>query len=429
MLVMGAAEFTSILNDLRSKFIDTYGEDDNDIVYFFAPGRVNFIGDHIDYCGGKVLPAAIGCGTYLAGRLKAGNKASQGGGAQSIAMHSVNNSDAEHLVKIDPTNIQHSEEDAWANYPKGILLEYTKMGYKLPELELIYWGNMPIGSALSSSSSILLVTDLAMQHFCKHRHDEDDTINRKKSALLCHTSEVSFNKVNCGTMDQAAVALGKKDKAMLLDCSNLDCQYITPNWGDYQLLIINSNKPRNLAETAYNERREEANKCTELAKEKLSDNPPDNLCSIPPEAHEGVLEFIKSHPQGGELLYKRARHILSESNRVLRAAEVLTSRESDNSAILEFAELLNASHKSLRHDYEVTGHELDTLVDVSMQHPQVIGARMTGGGFTGCTLTLVEKQAVDNYKEYISEEYKKITGLECGFVDATPADGVRRIYS
>lgn len=421
---------TKYLTELQHKFIEIYGKDNNnnnEIVYFFAPGRVNFIGDHIDYCGGKVLPAAIECGTYLAARVKSQP-------SDCISMHSVNNSDAQHIIEVTINNILYSDEYVWSNYPKGVLLEYANLGLELPSLELLYWGNMPIGSALSSSSSILLVTDLAMQHFCNYRHDDDDITNRKKSALLCHHSEVSFNKINCGTMDQAAVALGKKNQAMLLDCSDLSCQYITPNWGDYKLLIINSNKPRNLAETAYNERREQANKCTELAREwaeheSAPDNPLSNLCSIKAELHQELLEFIKGHPQGGELLHKRARHILSESNRVIQAATALTGENDGKKNILLFADLLNASQKSLRYDYEVTGPELDTLVDESMKHPGVIGARMTGGGFTGCTLTLVDKNSIASYKEHISKEYHKITGLECGFVDATPADGVRQLIN
>ncbi len=421
------------ISDLQDKFTEIYGAPNkpSDIFYFFAPGRVNFIGDHIDYCGGKVLPAAIECGTYLAARIKPQQDA-------DISMHSVNNSDAQHIIKVTINDIRHNDEDLWANYPKGVMLEYSKLAIELPSLELLYWGNMPIGSALSSSSSILLATDLALQYFCKHKHDADDIINRKKSALLCHRSEVSFNKVNCGTMDQAAVALGKKDKAMLLDCSSLECQYITPNWGNYKLLIINSNKPRNLAETAYNERREQANKVTELAQEffaqdkfaadNITDNPsysppynpPGNLCSIKPELHQEVLEFIQT--QGGELIHKRARHLLSESRRVEQAVEPLSAGD-----MATFADLLNASQRSLRYDYEVTGYELDTLVDESMKHSGVIGARMTGGGFTGCTLTLVEEQSVADYKEYISKAYHKLTGLECDFVDATPADGVRQL--
>ncbi len=408
----------------------------NDAIrYFFAPGRVNLMGDHIDYCGGKVLPAAISAGTYVAARLMPAlmepadmNEGMNEGAYNfenssptcnyshplSVVMHSANKQEK---VRVALDDITYDPKHGWANYPKGVLLEYQKLGIKLREMELLYWGNMPIGSSLSSSSSILLATAMAVQSMHNFRHEEDDNANRIATALLCHRSEVSFNKVNCGTMDQGAVALGKKDRVMLLDCQTLDCDYITPNWGDYKLLIVNSSKPRNLAETAYNQRRAESSECLSLVKDKFKVN---NLCDIPADKHSQVLDIIQLN--GNETLHKRARHILSETQRVNDAVVALTTGDMNS-----FAELLNQSHSSLRYDYEVSGYELDTLVDESVKHPAVLGARMTGGGFTGCILALVAKDGVDEYVEQIKKMYKEKTSLDATILDATPYDGAREL--
>ena len=439
----------SNIQQVQEKFVEAFpyssangdSSSTNDTIrYFFAPGRVNLMGDHIDYCGGKVLPAAISAGTYVAARpvpppalmesaemhegMNEGAHYSENSSPTcnyshplSIVMHSTNKQEK---VRVALDDIVYDPKNGWANYPKGVLLEYQKLGVKLREMELLYWGNMPIGSSLSSSSSILLATAMAVQSMHNFRHEEDDNANRIATALLCHRSEVSFNKVNCGTMDQGAVVLGKKDKVMLLDCQTLQtlkCDYITPCWGDYKLLIVNSGKPRNLAETAYNQRRAESSECLNLVKDKFKVN---NLCDIPADKHSQVLDVVQQ--QGNETLHKRARHILSETQRVNDAVTALTT--GDMSC---FAELLNQSHSSLRYDYEVSGYELDTLVDESVKHPAVLGARMTGGGFTGCILALVAKDGVDEYVKQIKKTYKEKTSLDATLLDATPCDGAREL--
>ena len=403
--------------------------------YFFAPGRVNLMGDHIDYCGGKVLPATISAGTYVAARIVPAlmESAEMDEGMDdpenssptcnyshplSVVMHSANKQASKQGgVRAALDDITYDPKHGWANYPKGVLLEYQKLGIKLREMELLYWGNMPIGSSLSSSSSILLATAMAVQSMHNFRHEEDDNANRIATALLCHRSEVSFNKVNCGTMDQGAVALGRKDRVMLLNCQTLECDYITPHWGDYKLLIVNSGKPRNLTETAYNQRRAESSECLSLVKDKFKVN---NLCDIPTDKHSQVLDIVRRN--GNETLHKRARHILSETQRVNDAVAALTTGDMSS-----FAELLNQSHSSLRYDYEVSGYELDILVDESVKHPAVLGARMTGGGFTGCILALVAKDGIDEYVEQIKKMYKEKTSLEATILDATPCDGAREL--
>lgn len=386
---------------------------DNGLKYFFAPGRVNLMGDHIDYCGGKVLPATIACGTYLAARLRPEDDG-------MLYLHSLNENQPTGTIKLDLAQLVYDKNNGWSNYPQGVITEYQKLGVRVPALEMLYQGNMPIGSALSSSSSILLATAFAIQHLCSFHHSDDDIANRQLTALLCHSSEVGFNHLNCGTMDQAAVALGSKDKVMWLNCATFECEYITPKWGDYRLLIINSAKPRNLTETAYNQRYQEATRCLDLVKDKFGIS---NLCDLNPANYDEALALIK-HQGGNEgaLLHKRARHILSETTRVGEAAQFLATGN-----MAKFASILNASHESLRNDYEVTGYELDALVDYSMEHPAVIGARMTGGGFTGCTLSLVKEDAIDDYKAYIKHSYHSKTGLTPTFIAATPVDGVMHL--
>ena len=399
---------------LTQEFSEVYGGDTADLSVFFAPGRVNFMGDHIDYCGGKVLPAAIKFGTYLAVRKKAQPATASEPG---LHFHSINNHKPATTRTFDASKIAYAKQNGWANYPLGVISEYQKLSADIPAAEFLFYGNMPSGAALSSSASVLLVTAFAVQHLADFRHHEDDYDNRRDCAFLCHRSEVGFNKLNCGTMDQAAVALGREGHALLLDCVTLDCEYIKPNWGDYRLLIVNSAKPRQLQNTAYNERREEANRCLELVHREFA---VENLCDLASEDYDEALKLIQDN--GDPVLHKRARHILSETARVGVAAECLASGD-----MQKFGELLNLSHESLRHDYEVTGLELNTLVDGSRAHEAVIGARMTGGGFTGCTLTLVQKDAVADYQEYIKKLYNEKTSLNASFVPADPGAGVERL--
>ena len=394
---------------LKQDFANIYGSTAG-LNFFFAPGRANFMGDHIDYCGGKVLPAALSCGTYLAARVRPSDDG-------YLYLSSLNGHEPTGTGRFDLASLTYDETNGWTNYPQGVVAEYQKLGVKPPALELLYKGNMPIGSALSSSSSILLATAFAIQYLCDFRHEEEDIVNRRETAFLCHRSENGFNGLNCGTMDQATVALAKEGYLLWLDCVNLECEYIQPDWGDHRILVVNSISPRNLLETAYNERRSEASKCLDILQGKYKIR---NLCDLDEPKYEEALELIES--KGDRILQRRARHIFTESARVEQSVACLKEGR-----ITEFGKLLSASHSSLKDDYEVAGKAADELVDISMKHPEVIGARMTGGGFTGCTLTLVAQAAIKDYELYITDTYKKLNKNTPLFIDATPSTGVMRI--
>ena len=366
---------------------------------FFSPGRVNLMGDHIDYCGGEVLPAAIHLGNYFAACLN---------GTNQVRMHSCHFNETREFSLAD---IRYEQEVAWANYPKGVFFEYQKLGVEPPGMNIVCKGDLPIGSALSSSASILVGTAVIIQSLSGYRHHRDEKINRKETALLCHRAETRFNGLQCGIMDQAAVAFGRKNKVMHLDCANLACEYLDFQLGDASLLILNSGKPRRLTESKYNQRKMEADRALALIQKDIEI---DNLCSIKPEQHQQALDLLKED----ELLVKRAHHILSENLRVEKTRAALLKRD-----MTAFGRLLNESHDSLKRNYAVTGKELDTLVYESRKFSGVLGARMTGAGFSGCALTLIQKEEIDTYKEFIRPIYKKRCKLDVEIISMQCAAG------
>ena len=371
--------------------------------FFFSPGRVNLMGDHIDYCGGKVLPAAIHLGNYFAACLN---------GTNQIHMYS---SHFNEMKAFSLTNIHYEKKAVWANYPKGVFFEYQKLGIELPGMNIICKGDLPIGSALSSSASILVGTAIVIQNLSGYRHDMDENANRKKTARLCHRAEVNFNGLQCGIMDQAAAALGRKNKVMHLDCTNLMCEYLDFQLGNNNLLILNSGKSRQLTESKYNRRKMEADKALKRIQKEISI---DNLCSLETAQQQQALALLERN----EVLSNRARHIMSENLRVEKARAALLKND-----IAAFGQLLNESHDSLKHDYAVTGKELDTLVYESRKFPGVLGARMTGAGFSGCTLTLIQKEAARAYEEFILPIYKQKCGLNAQIITMQCAAGAGEI--
>lgn len=362
---------------------------------FFAPGRINLIGEHIDYNGGFVLPAAISLGTSLQITV---NTESEN--------YSLSSDISENPFYINISkSIVYDKKDDWANYVKAVIWTLQQKNIELPlGLVLNYHTNLPLSSGLSSSACIEVLTAFALREMAGCPTD------RTTLALEMQFAENEFMGVPCGIMDQFAIANGKKDHAILLDCSTLKYEYVPIQLQDYQLVILNSNQPRKLVESKYHERKSEC----EAALAILQQHKPDlkNLCS----ASETDLVFLEKTP----VLQQRARHCITEQQRVLESVKAL----SDNN-FLYFGQLLNASHASLRHDYDVTGSVLDALVDAAQATEGCIGARMTGAGFGGCAIALVKKTNFSAFSKNVKKVYKAQTKLKTTIYKAEIIDGVK----
>lgn len=383
------------INPLKDAFEAEYGLSDQPMHCFFAPGRVNLIGEHIDYNGGFVFPAALSLGVYGILRFRSD---------EVIQLKSMNTS---LKVSVDLNNpILYSGDDGWANYPKGVIKALRDYGHSIRGCEILFSGNLPDGAGLSSSAAILVLTAFMLRYA-----SGDHRIDCVNLAQFCQKVENEFIKVNCGIMDQFAVAMGRQDYAMLLDCENLSYKYIPFVLGNYRLVIMNTNKRRELAESKYNQRRGECEQAVELIRKHRS---VPNLCQALVTDVEAYIEDL--------LLRRRAMHVISENNRVLEATELLAQGD-----LIGFGRLMTQSHLSLKNDYEVTGFELDSIVDHALKSPGCIGARMTGAGFGGCAIALVELQKLEDFKLAVHEGYCKTTGLTPDFYVASIADGVKRL--
>ena len=347
---------------------------------FFAPGRVNLIGDHTDYSGGMVMPAAIQYGTYLAIKLIPG---------KSINFSSKTFTE-KLFVDIDKIHIR---TNTWVDYPLGVLVQMAKKGLKLHGMELSYYGDIPSGAGLSSSASIEMATAFAINELFSLN------INLVELALLSQKAENEFVGVSSGIMDQFAVGLGESGKAIFLNCHNLDYQLVNADFKNHSLVVVNSNKQRTLAGSKYNERVGELKEILNILNRKY------------PVPYLGVLteaDFFQFQKYIKDIiLLKRFRHVVSENERVKKAVILLKNNELE-----KFGELMFQSHKSLAEDYEVSCKELDTLVAIAAETEGVSGARMTGAGFGGCTVNLVRNEAVDNFKKRVTTLYPKICNLE-----------------
>ncbi|QCX33916.1 galactokinase [Caloramator sp. E03] len=378
------------IEHLKNKFYEYYGEKDN-ILCFFSPGRVNLIGEHIDYNGGYVFPGALTLGIYAVIRYRSDD---------IVNLKSLN---AKETVTFKLDDIEYKKEDGWGNYPKGVI-KYLLRDYSLKGCDILYFGDLPDGAGLSSSAAIEVLTAYMMLYPIL-KHD----IDRVELSLMCQKVENNFIKVNCGIMDQFSVAMGKKNNAILLDCNTLKYEYVPFELKNYSLVIMNTNKKRELADSKYNERRTECEKSLEIIKnyKKVS-----NLCEA---KIDDVYNCIKD-----ETLIKRARHVISENERVVKAVEVLNKGD-----ILSFGKLMNGSHKSLKEDYEVTGLHLDTIVEAAQNAKGCIGARMTGAGFGGCAIAIVESEYIEEFKDIVANHYKNKTGISPSFYTSVIGDGVK----
>jgi galactokinase len=383
------------MEELNKLFIKEYGGEGNDVINFFSPGRVNLIGEHIDYNGGFVFPAALTIGIYGALRYRKDN----------IVKLRSKNSSKEILVDLD-REINYDEEDGWGNYPKGVIKYLLSEGYKLCGCEIYFVSTLPESSGLSSSAALEVLTAYMMLYGTLK-----DNVDRVYLSKLTQKVENEFVKVNCGIMDQFSVAMGKKDNAILLDCSTLKYEYVPFKLSGYSLVIMNSNKKRGLADSKYNERRSECDRALEIINRHKTVN---TLC-------EAVLEDIDKYLED-DILIRRTRHVVTENQRVLKAVEVLKKGD-----IKEFGRLLNASHASLKDDYEVSGFELDSLVEGAQRAEGCLGARMTGAGFGGCAIAIVKNENLDEFKNFTMKYYKDKTGITTDFYTSEIGDGVKKL--
>ena len=380
---------------LLKKFAELFGNADG-AGFYFSPGRVNLIGEHTDYNGGHVFPCALTIGTYGIARKRTD---------RTIHFYSMN---LDHFGVVEASLDEIINKDAygWANYPLGVVWAFQEKGYQLDTgFDMVIWGNIPNGSGLSSSASLEVLTGVIL---CSLYQITE--LSMVDVALIGQYSENNFNGCNCGIMDQFAVAMGKKDNAIFLDTSNLQYEYAPVKLKDARIVIVNSKVKHSLVDSAYNDRRQE---CTDaLAALKT-------VADIKTLGDLTVEEFEKyKHVLTDPILEKRARHAVAENQRTIEAVAAL---KADN--IARFGELMNQSHVSLRDDYEVSCEEIDILVDLAWKIPGVIGSRITGGGFGGCTVSIVENDAVDDFIRSIGTSYKEKVGHEAEFYTVDIGEG------
>ncbi len=388
------------LKKLEADFNSVFPKNNAELRFFAAPGRVNLIGEHIDYCGGYVFPAALTLDNVVAIKPN---------GTDKIRMTAT---DLEYKIyEFDLQNIDAARSLEWGNYQAGTANELLKNGYKLAGCDVLFDGTIPFGSGLSSSASIELVSAIA---FASVGSPENE-INLVNFALYGQGAENNFCGVSCGIMDQFASAMGKKDNAILLNCETLEYRYIPLKLDGCKIVIANTCKKRSLAESKYNERRSEVDKAFAILSEYLPGKP--NLCSITPEEFEQYKDRITD-----EVIRKRAQHVVYENARVLKSAELL-----ENNDVESFGKLMVEANSSIRDLYEVTGFELDTMVDEALKIDGTVGARMTGAGFGGCTVNIVKSEAVDNFIKTVGENYEKITGRTPQFYVCDIGDGAREL--
>ena len=376
------------------KFGEVFGDTEG-VKVFFAPGRVNLIGEHTDYNGGHVFPCALTIGTYAVARVRSDRK---------LRFYSMN---FEQLGVIESgiDGLKPEKEADWTNYPKGVMWAFGEKGYEIPYgLDILLNGNIPNGSGLSSSASVEVLTGAILREFFGFEVSNQDL------ALIGQYSENKFNGVNCGIMDQFAIAMGKKEHAIFLDTADLSYSYAPVKLEGAKIVIACSNKKRGLGDSKYNERRSECETALAELKKVVDIKSLGELTEEQFEEHKSAV--------GDEVRRKRAKHAVYENQRTLKAVEALKVND-----ITLFGQLMNASHVSLRDDYEVTGIELDTLVEEAWKVEGVIGSRMTGAGFGGCTVSIVKDEAISAFQEQVGKAYEAKIGYAADFYVVEIGDG------
>lgn len=387
------------IEELKQQFVDIYGGDTSDLRVFMAPGRVNLIGEHTDYNGGYVFPAALSMNTTVIARKRSDN-----------LIH-LCATDLPDRVEADITKLGEYKHLKWGNYQIGVAYELEKLGYEIVGCDMLSHGTIPYGGGLSSSASIEVSTAILFATFSNEKKGLPNNIDMIEMAKVSQRTEHTYAGVNCGIMDQFASAMGKKDHAIFLDCKTLDYSLVPLKMDGYKLVIANTNKKRGLADSKYNERRSQCEEAFELLKDAL----PDATCL----GDVSVEEFEKNaHLLSDEIVKNRAKHIVYEDDRVLRSVEALKAGD-----LKTFGALMTQSHESLRDLYEVTGVELDTLVEEALKIDGTIGSRMTGAGFGGCSVSLVREDAVDAFIDTVGKEYEKKIGYAASFYVSDISDG------
>jgi len=381
---------------LKREFEKTYGKSPDDIQVYFAPGRVNLIGEHTDYNGGYVLPCSLQFGTYLLVRLL---------NAPMVRFKSMNfPTTAQVCVQRGVNKIGKT----WINYPLGVIKEFQKKDIDVEGLALMYNGNIPNGAGLSSSASIEVVTAYAINEIT------GAGLNKLELIKMSQQAENKFVGMNCGIMDQFAVTVGKEGNAVFLNCDTLDFELVPLLFRDHKIVIANTNKRRELADSKYNERRSECDQALHILR---SFKQLKSLGGMSVSEFESVQHELKD-----PVLKKRVKHVITENNRVLDGIESLKKGN-----IEQFGKLMVESHNSLKNDYEVSCSELDVMVEEALKIKGVLGSRMTGGGFGGCTVSLVHNDEIETFMNEVGKNYKLKTNLEADFYVTEIGDGVKRI--
>lgn len=380
------------------KFKEIFGSE-GEIGVYFAPGRVNMIGEHTDYNGGHVFPCALTIGTYGVARRR---------DDQKLRFYSMN---FDHLGVIE-SSVEHltpEKEADWTNYPKGVIWAFGEKGMKVEQgMDLVLFGNIPNGSGLSSSASVEVLTGFILRDMFGF------DVTNQDLALIGQYSENNFNGVNCGIMDQFAIAMGKQGHAIFLDTATLKYEYAPIKLENAKIVISCSNKKRGLGDSKYNERRAECERALAMLQETVNIN---SLGELTWDEFEQYKDAIQD-----DICRKRAKHAVYENQRTIQAVEDLK-----NNDLADFGQLMNESHVSLSDDYEVTGIELDTLVEEAWKIDGVIGSRMTGAGFGGCTVSIVKNEAVDQFIEKVGSAYKDKIGYAADFYVVEIGDGPVRL--
>ena len=386
---------TLSIQQLRSNFATIFGAEADHT--FFSPGRINLIGEHTDYNGGHVFPAAISLGTYGAARKRDDNL---------LRFYSANFED-KGIIEVPLEDLRSEKAHNWTNYPKGVLHFLQKAGHVIDKgMDVYVFGNIPNGSGLSSSASLELLTGIIAEKLFDLKLDRLDLVKIGKQ------TENEFIGVNSGIMDQFAIGMGADQQAIYLDTNTLEYELVPLDLKDNVVVIMNTNKRRELADSKYNERRAECEKAVEELRQKLS------IATLG-ELNEWDFDEYSYLIQDENRL-KRARHAVLENQRTLQAQATLQAGDLE-----KFGRLMNASHVSLEHDYEVTGLELDTLAHTAWEQEGVLGARMTGAGFGGCAIALVRKDAVEAFQKNVGQKYEEVVGYAPSFYIAEIAGGSR----
>lgn len=384
----------SMKNMVLDRFKKIFGDNEG-VSVFFAPGRVNLIGEHTDYNAGHVFPCALTIGTYAAARTREDNK---------LRFYSMNFEECG-VIESSLEELTPSKEAGWTNYPKGVMWAFKERGMVMPYgLDMVIYGNIPNGSGLSSSASLEVLTG----YMLKDLYGFD--VTNVELAQIGQYSENNFNGMNCGIMDQFASAMGKKDNAIFLDTSDLSFEYAPIKLDGMKIVVTNSKVKHSLVDSAYNDRRSSCEKALAELQEVISIN---GLGELSIEEFEAHKDAVKDDDRR-----LKAKHAVYENQRTISAVKAL--REGD---IEEFGRLMNQSHISLRDDYDVSCEEIDVLVDAAWSVPGVIGSRITGGGFGGCTVSIVKDEAIDAFKDTLTKAYKDKCNLVPEFYVVSIGDG------